>query len=254
MAKIYNTVQEEIRRKSNERGFENYLNMLLSLYSPKDLTHEKFNLLTIYINNSKDVNALDLFFKKGHSLQIENIKPSKWDDIIEFFMKNDNLNELEIRLPIKNNISYTLLCVPTIHRLELFKKYHKPGFSYESKNYNLINDIFKSGFIKSTYPHVLSDMKDILKTIYFDKGLDSQSLQGLLDDKVVEAFKNQFENYLKIDCWIGKFLSLKAVATEDNPKYIARKILEDWKLEIEHDYLEKNLIIKNDVHSIKIKI
>ena len=102
------------------------------------------NLLSKYLQNISteeppkiDSDIFELFIQEKTLIQWNSLTTEQIDILINFTIKNQKLSYLENNLLIFQNISYTILTIPTLFKKKLFSLYHQKSFQYFDDPFNI---------------------------------------------------------------------------------------------------------------------
>lgn len=181
------------------------------IFDPYKNQLEDKNLLTKYlqfISNNYCTNIeekIPLFIKNNTLIQFKKLTTEQLDLLIHFLIKNNQLSYLENNLFIFQNISHTMVTIPTLLKKDLFLFYHQKNFDYFHPNniFNIFMDIFESriefyGDKKNQniqYQNYLSDIFDIFSIILLDKPSNIQHLDLLSQELFAKIHFNHFSTF-----------------------------------------------------------
>lgn len=228
MAIIYNSISDEIRRKCDHNDDINvFISDLLNLYKPNDKNKEGENLLTIFLNEGTrtksnikiDSLVVTSFIDKKFKIQQSKIKPKVLDKIIESLIETNKTKELPKHLEEKSDCFY--LIIPTIHTKKLMEHFYKKNMLMydEGKQFNVLNYIFDKDLAFRTKEQVmsyLSEMEEVITTLFLNKNLDEKHLNIFDDDKFINNFTYCIEKKLRI---LSQTININALfgGKQDNP-------------------------------------
>jgi hypothetical protein len=222
------------------------------------------NLLTKYLqfismNYCSDIEEkIPLFIKNNTLIQFKKLTTEQLDLLIHFLMKNNQLSYLENNLLIFQNISHTILTIPTLLKKDLFLFYHQKEFDYFHSNniFNIFMDIFESRIEfygdkenqNIQYQNYLSDIFDIFSIILLDKPSNIQYLDFLSQEPFARKhfqhfsyFYFQNQNFLWNNIFDDDLILKKIYAIHNH-----------WKIQLSNQILSNTLKVSLKQYHNKI--
>lgn len=250
----------EMNKDENKNNFNKYVTNLLNTYSPEDRTIEGMNLLSVYLLSRCNNERLEEFLDKKYTLDCVHVPANIFNDIIKEKITNKEWHFFEKNFPLKNNIGYTVMCIPCNYRYELIQHFYQPEQEYCNGSINIIDDLFSMVSMNLTYKTFSEkEQKKVYNALLFlakKNKITFSSLESLLSKDVAAKFLSEnmmyfssrsvaevISNSVKNNLFgmTPRSLSNLQNYTGNTIDDLARQVLIGWKVKLEKCILEIKL-------------